>query len=279
MAIHCSDIETLVHTYLDGELAEDDVCEFENHAAECAVCGERLRLEVEFRSDLRRKLAAPRAPDTLRARLGSALDEVDRAEALAQRDSRLGWILPGVATFAAAAALVLFFTVGDRTNSANTAGEPIQHDAVRAHLRRAPLEVTGAANRVSPWIKKHFQPRIEPPRFSGPDVALRGARLGHLQGRDSAQLFYQVERNGRRHDVNVHVIDGADLDFNANATWDVGGRKLGIDEKLGYSIVTYQDEHGIGWVFTSDMSKSDLANLVMSSDLLLRVDERLRNRK
>lgn len=274
MAIHCSDIETLVHTYLDGELAEGDTCEFEAHTHECESCRQRLQEEIEFRTDLRRKLAPPHTPAGLRDRICEALDAEDNEIARASRRRRSSWILPGVATVAAAAALLLFFQVQTRQPPA---AEPVTHDAVKAHLRKPPIEVQGASQ-VSPWIKRHFEPSVEPPRFSSSDVNLRGARLSHLRGRDAAQLFYEARRGPSRHEVQVHIIDGSNLDLRGAVMRRIGGRELFVDRKLGYSIVTYKDQQdGMAYVFTSDMSEQDLLDLVVSSDLLLKASEH-RNR-
>lgn len=268
MAIYCSDIETLVHTYLDGELADDDIGDFETHTDTCAECHERVEAEIEFRTDLRRRLAPPRAPSELMQRVQVALDGHDAEQAQTARRNRFSWALPGAATFAAAAALILFMTYDGSAPSEAL----VAHDAVQAHMRQPPIEVQGASN-VSPWIKRHFQSSVEPPRFSTSGINLRGARLSHLRGRDAAQLFYEIDRSGRRSDVQVHILDGSDLSLAGATRRRIGGRELWIDGELGYSVVTYRDASGMAYVFTSDMSETELLDLVVSSDLLLKVDE------
>ncbi len=271
MAIHCSDIETLVHTYLDGELADHDLDEFEEHTSECAACRARLEEEIEFRNDLRRRLAPPRPPEELRGRLMAALDREDAVAARAERSRRFSWVLPGAATLAAAAALLLFVQAQTQTPVAHV---PVTYDAVKSHLHQQPIEVQGASA-VSPWIKQHFEPTVEAPRFSSSDISLRGARLSHLRGRDAAQLFYQIDHNHRRHAMQVHILDGANLDLGGAVKRHIGGRDLWVDNELGYSVVTYKDpSDGMAYVFTSDMSGRELLDLVVGSDLLLRTGER-----
>ena len=271
MPIHCSEIDTLVHAYLDGELADIDLNEFEEHTAECPECATRLRDEIAFRDHLRRRLAAPRAPQALRTRIDVLLDQEDRVTASARRRSRFAWLLPGTASVAAAAALILFVT----TNNASLPVESVAADAVNAHMRRPPVEVQGQASRVSPWIKEHFDSQVDVPRFAGTNVSLRGARLSHLRGRDAAQLFYQVDRNNQRHDMQVHIVTGADFNLSAKSKRVIGGRDVWIGGERGYSVVTFKDDSGVSYVFTSDMEDADLFDLVVSSDLLLRVNERL----
>jgi len=270
MAIYCSDIETLVHTYLDGELADHDLDEFEDHTSECEACHARVEEEIEFRNDLRRRLAPPRAPGELRGRLMAALDKEDAQAARAERSRRFSWVLPGAATLAAAAALLLFVQAQTQSPAAHV---PVTYDAVKSHLHQQPIEVQGASA-VSPWIKQHFEPTVAPPRFSSSDISLRGARLSHLRGRDAAQLFYEIDRNHRRNAMQVHILDGANLDLGGAVKRHIGGRDLWLDKELGYSVVTYKDpSDGMAYVFTSDMSGKELLDLVVGSDLLLRAGE------
>lgn len=273
MAIHCEDIETLVHSYLDGELAEHELHELETHLAECQACREHAEAEARFLDGLRTRLAAPPCPDTVRARLGKALDAEDRSRSQAARRARFGWVLPGTASVAAAAALVLFVAEW----RAEPEPQPVTYEAVRQHIRRPPLEVQGAG--VTPFIEQHFRPRVALPRFSEPSVRLQGARLSHLRGRDAAQLFYEVRgHSGARHDMQVHIVDAADLELPERQRRVVGGRVIWVDPQLGYSTVTYRDEEGLAYVFTSDMEATELVRLVVSSDLLMRVNERLLGR-
>jgi anti-sigma factor (TIGR02949 family) len=273
MAIDCTEIDTLVHTYLDGELADSDVNEFEEHSAECRECAARIEDEIAFRDRLRRRLAAPRAPQGLHTRIGVLLDQEDRVSASARRRSRFAWLLPATASVAAAAALILFVT----TNNASLPVESVAADAVNAHMRRPPVEVQGQAASVSPWIKKHFDSQVDVPRFASADVSLRGARLSHLRGHNAAQLFYRVDRNNQRHDMQVHIINASDLNLSSKSKRVIGGREVWVGVERGYSVVTFKDANGVGYVFTSDMEDADLFDLVVSSDLLLRVDERLGN--
>ncbi len=270
MAINCSDITTLVHTYLDGELADQDLEEFEEHVLLCGECHARLEDEISFRDRLRRDLAPPRAPADLHQRIGVLLDQEDRVAQAARRQSRFAWLLPGAASVAAAAALVLFIT----STGQNLPVESVATDAVKAHMRRPPIEIQGQDAMVSPWIAQHFRPGVEVPRFSASNVSLRGARLSSLRGREAAQLFYEVDRNHQRHDLQVHIVEAKDLDLGVRHHQVIGGREVWIDDQLGYSVVTLKDDRGMGYVFTSDMDGKELFDLVLGTDLVLGVGER-----
>ncbi len=271
MAFHCSEIDTLIQTYLDGELSSQDLRDFEAHIAECEECRRKLRAERDFRRFIQRRLAetAPQAPQALQQRLRENLDAEDNDLAAARRRARLSWVLPGAATLAAAAALLLFIT----TNRTPVAEETIAEDAVMAHMRRPPVEVQGAGQ-VSPWIEQHFRPDVSVPRFSASNVSLRGARLSHLMGRDAAQLVYDVDRNSQRQELRVHIVDGKNLDLHAKNKRIIGGREVWVDGAYGFSTVTVRGNDGMSYVFTSEMDGDDLVDLVTSSDFFLGADTR-----
>ncbi len=278
MAVYCSDVETLSQTYLDGELAEHELYDFEAHLVECEACRARVDEESAFHTMLRAELAAPDAPASLHDRIQLALDAEDSELATYRRNRRWAWALPGSAALVAAASLALFVTQGLSTPSTNVATKKADTDvgyqAVTQHIRRSPVEVRGAA--VTPWIKQHFMPGVEPPRFSTSSMKMQGARLSHLRGRNAAQLFYKVSKGGQMHDVQIHIFDAANMKMSARSHQLIGGRDVGIDRQLGYSVVTFKDQEGIGYVFTSDMSHDDLLDLVVSSDLVMRIGETLK---
>jgi mycothiol system anti-sigma-R factor len=269
MAIHCSDIETLAQTYLDGELAEHDLSDFETHLAECDQCRAHVDDEVGFRRVLRRNLSAPAAPESLRDRIAASLDAEDVQRAEVARKRRWSWVLPGTASFAAAAALVLFVmqrTPEQHTKISTAAAAEVGTEAVKSHIRRPPVEVQGAA--VNPWIRENFRPQVAIPRFRSRTVNLLGARLSRLRGRDAAQLFYKVRRGARLYDVQAHILDAKDLDLRAPARYRVAGMDMWVDKRFGYNIVKFKDHNGIAYVFTSDMDASELIKLLLRSDLL-----------
>ena len=271
MGMHCKDIDALAQTYLDSELEEHDLNDFEEHVAECAECNDKVGQERKFGDMIRLHLVPPAAPDSLRQRMTATLDGEDARLAEQRRSRRIAMILPAAATFAAAAALAVF-VFANSGDSAPSDSTTVGQDAIRQHMRRPPVEVTGA--KASPWIREHFAPNAVVPRFANADVEFRGARLSHLHGRDAAQLFYDVRGSG----LQVHIIEDAnDLEMPADRQV-VGGRELFVDGRLGLSIVMYRDQQGVLYVFTAETDRASLVELVGSSDLLMQVNERLRRK-
>src|SRR5262249_32261556 len=68
-ALRCAGIQRFVDCYLDGEFAERDRGEFEAHLAECESCRGKVRIQAEWKKQI--KAAAPheKAPAALRNRI------------------------------------------------------------------------------------------------------------------------------------------------------------------------------------------------------------------
>jgi hypothetical protein len=269
MPIRCTDIESLVQTYLDDELAEGESGELEQHVGECEACRRHLVQAARFHERLRQDLAAlapSGAPGELCQRIALALDQEDWR----MRRSRTTWVLPGAATVAAAAALLLF-AVTSVNPTARPAQPQVTEAAVLEHISRPPLEVQGAA--VSPWMRQHYSPTAQMPRFEGVRAVLRGGRLGELRGRQSMQLYYDVLHGQRRHEVVVNVFDGRDIDFASGfpqgRPYTVDGNQLWVGQLRGYGVVAHRDASGTAYLFTSeDLSGERLLEIVARADLL-----------
>ena len=75
----CEDIQSIFSSYLDEELHNSDLREFESHVSGCEDCQESLQIHEREHSALRAHLrATPSAPDLLKKRLSLALDAEDK---------------------------------------------------------------------------------------------------------------------------------------------------------------------------------------------------------
>lgn len=266
MAIQCADTEPLVQTFLDGELADADADALHAHLAECAECNQVAAETARFHASLRERLTPPPAPEHLRDNILQALDQEDWRVRKA-RSPRWNWTLPVASSLAAVAALLFFFVSSNQSVSTS----PVADDAVRQHLRRPPVEVTGT--KVSPFVREHFSHRAHVPRFSDTSTGLLGARLSHVAGRDAAQLFYETRIGNRLYDVSVLIVEPSRLDFCVGRRYMVGDRKLCLAHLQGMHIVSHTDEDGWGYLVVSEMDGPHLLDFVGTSDLLLRASE------
>ncbi|GAB4517970.1 MAG: hypothetical protein Tsb0020_36590 [Haliangiales bacterium] len=275
MPIRCEELESLVQPHLDGELAADDSRELERHCQTCDSCLMQLATEERFHSDLRAALAPPPMPAGLRDMVSHALDQEEwrsQRSGAGRRVTR--WLLPGAATAAAAAAMLLFVStqlgpqIAPPTAQSDVA---VADEAVNQHMRRPPLEVQGTA--VTPWVNKYYRPRVEMPRFDGIRSRLRGARLSQIRGQPAVQLVYDVVENNDRSEVSMMIFDAQGIDF---AKGPVDGKKLSVSGRplwyadvRGYAVVAHAGPDGLGYLFTSaDMNGAHLYELVARSNVL-----------
>lgn len=267
MPLNCTEIETLVEPYLDGELDDRDLHDFIEHATDCHGCSERIKHEEGDRKLLRRRLTAPPAPSSLHERIRLSLDQEDFAARRAARRARLGWVLPGMSVVAAAAALVMFVAVKEP--------QPIQQSvataAVKQHTRQLPVEVKGT--QVSDFVKNYYSPRAKLPQFRT-NSDLLGARATSLMGQDAVQFFFKVERDRRRHDVQVHLFRASPFKATNKHRRIIRGREVWMDDIGGVSTITIKMANGDGYVVTSpSMQQEDLLELLFKSSLMADRDE------
>ena len=256
----CSTIDTLAMAYLDDELAAEERRELDLHLTECAACKKHVEAERSELAHLRGRLAAPPAPDLLRAKVARALDLEDRA----QRARWTRWILPGSSIMAAAAAIAVF--VGINPAASQEVGA-VAKDAMHQQTRALPLEVQGASTNA--WLREHFEPQVDVPQVEGPDGQLLGARAISVNGHDAVLLLYRVNLGGTAFNLSVEMLrDMGDGDLQDGDEVRIGSRTLHVVTLKDRTMVTYVAANHVGYIFLApDLSDNDLINLVAHTDL------------
>lgn len=264
----CKTIDTLSMAYLDDELAAEERHELEAHLTECASCRSTLERERADRSMIRRALAAPAAPDMLRARLSRALDEQEREETKQQRKRWTSYLLPSSAIAAAAAAIAMFVAVQAPSTEkvANVA-----QDAFTQSRRPLPLEVQGPG--TGPWLQQHFAYNVAPPQFHDDGAQLLGARLlpNGINGHDAAMMRFQVRLADRapfQLDV-LAVHDLQDDEMRDGTPVRLNDRTLYVFEDRGRAVVSYVAPNRVGFMFIApELSVSELIGLASRANLV-----------
>jgi anti-sigma factor RsiW len=269
----CPSIDTLAMAFLDDELVAEERRELELHLLECTSCRHHVDAERADLELVRRALVAPPAPDLLKARLARTLDDADREEVRAGRRRSLStigrWLLPGAATLAATAAILMFVLV--RPPAPGELGS-IAQEAVRQQTRSMPLEVQGAS--TGPWLREHFAP-VAPPQFTEPGIQLVGARLTSVGGHEAALLKYLVSIGANQFTLTAVLIDDMRRDgLSGGQAIKIGDRTLHVHNANGIPAVTYVDELGMGYTFAAErLSPQELLELVVSTDLIGRAQQ------
>lgn len=270
MSNTCTDIQATLSTYLDAELDNADLRDFEGHVGDCADCQQTLALAERSHTALRAHLSnTPKASDLLRKRLENALDQEDKVLERQRRKEWFAWSLPAAASALAVAALSLFIwtDLNQPTETATTQTGQVTRDAARQHLLDKPLFIGNDRTSVGRGATDYLNLPVQAPRFSSTKVRLLGWTPAQLAGKQSATFVYEVVDRKGRHQVNVHAVKRSEIDISSQITLEVSGAKLAVDSALGFTTVTYAGSEGLAYVFSSDMSAEELIVLVTNTDI------------
>ena len=268
MALTCSDIGKLVHPYLDGEFSDEDRGALEQHTNECRACHDLVQYELRFKAALRAKLAPPRAPSDLRARMMGALDELDR-EAEHARPLRWAWLLPASAMTAAAAAIALFFLVpaGSATRTlavaSDTAASPSAiavspvsdspNPFIPEHRVRAIPVTAGNRAQLQRELSREVGVSVRLPQFSQLQDSPMSLRLTSLRGRRAVQATYSLDSSD---DLSMIIFDPAGVRLPATHKRSVGDLEVYCDSDRGFRSIAFVAD-GVGYALSSGTLDED----------------------
>jgi anti-sigma factor RsiW len=182
--------EQQLATHFDGELQAGAGRDIERHMAGCDACQAQWRQLAALRTALREQRSPQRAPATLRALLGRALDAED-APAATRRARRHFWwgVMTGGLATAMVAALALLVW-----RQPWQAALPDQ--LVAAHLQatltqRLVAVVSTDRHTVKPWFAAHADVSPVVADFTASGYRLLGGRSDVLQRQRAAVVVYQ----------------------------------------------------------------------------------------
>jgi anti-sigma factor RsiW len=251
----CQSIATVAMAYLDDELAAEERHELEAHITECAACRAHLDAVRADHGLIARALAAPPAPDLLRARIAHSLDAEDKVAVPADRKRWSQYLLPGSAIAAAAAAIAVFVGVKPTdTREVST----VAREAVRLASRPMPYDVRG------PQTNNLLQKEIGIEGPSCPNAEVIGARQTAVNGHDGVLVSYNV--GGRFAMTALAMKNVSPEELDGNVEYRAHGKLLHlVQTDQGLTGVTYVDEHRNGYMFFAPaLSSDDLLSLVAS---------------
>ncbi len=266
----CDSIDTLSMAYLDDELAAEELRDLELHLRDCAACRAHVDAERDAIAELRRRLAPPPAPDLLRRRLMVALDAEDAQTARAPRTS---WILPGAASVAAVAALVLFFV--SRTNppaATKPAAPSIAEQLVQQQVRSPRIAPNPDSSRFQMDVgdgRKGALGLTQQPRDTTETLRLRKVASwdSTFRGREVTTQLFQL--GDAVIQASVFDADGWDLAAGSGERINYAGLDLRYGYADGVAMVIYQSADNTGFVFSAtDLAADDLMKLVATRDLV-----------
>jgi hypothetical protein len=227
----CTSIDTLAMVYLDAELADEELRDFEMHMRECAACRGRVDAEREMIAKLRRGLATASAPGGLRARLTRDLDAEDRTQERVIRRRRIAsWAL--LAGILAALALLVFMP---REAHRSSVVQQVAELRMRSPRVAIPLSWSGdtsmVVHRAAEWDQT----------LPGRDRWVARVYMFQIVGRhDEAAVIQSLRFDSRGEPLpgDRFLVDGVELGV--------------FRDRTGYDIVFHCDIQGMVYAFLSD---------------------------
>jgi anti-sigma factor RsiW len=241
--VRCTDAQTLIESYVDGELDLVRNVEIEEHLENCSMCAPMHQDTLGLRLRIREDVSYFRAPTDLQQRV--------RAIARAKRTGTSRSWAPLWTWSGAIAAVVLLgvITVGlvrraEESSREQMVTQEIVADHVRSLMANHLTDVTSTdQHTVKPWFngKLSFAPPVND--FAAEGFPLVGGRLDYLDGQPVAALVYQR----RLHPINVFV-------------WTAPGKyaeKATGQMRQGYSILFWARD-GMTYCAISDVGADEM---------------------
>ncbi len=235
--VNCRSIDEWSGAYLDGELEEEARDQVETHLQNCPTCRKSVNREQSVRTLLRvrRNNLREAAPVLLREAVLVRLDEFDEK----RRGRR---VLVWAGSVAVTALLIVSFGIGRIYEDGMTEHRSVVVETVNEHIRcllspGVGLDV-GTKDRESAeeWFRSKVDFPVAIPQFEATGLGFRGGRLCYLLDRRVAYLHYQ--RGDDR--FSLFVMDPAGLRLPAGKDVTVGGRRICITSRKGYSLALWE---------------------------------------
>jgi len=248
--MNCTELESRLHPYVDGELDVGETVEATAHVAECLGCRGRVAREREFRQILRRQpreSASDELRESIRARLGRSM----RWAALRP------WLAASTVTAVFAGVVLL---------SALRPVTPLVSELVDTHIAFTQMEESSEFASADPWaveawFRERAKLRVTVADYSMEGIRLVGARVAQAHEHRASYVLYEKGHTplsvfmvpARVRESDLH---GARVSFR--------GHDYVTLERKGYRTVSWSDGEAIFGL----VSMLDYGGLLKCADTL-----------
>jgi anti-sigma factor RsiW len=238
----CESWKSQLDTYLDGEVAQEEMRTFDAHVRNCPSCSADAlsRVQLKRAVQVAGKRFTPSAE--FRKRMQQSIAVKPR------RTFRLGWML-------AAAAMVL--VVGTLTST--YLGERSGRDQVFSEIAdlhvstlasSSPVDVISTdRHTVKPWFQGRIPFAFNLPELQNSEFSLLGGRMTYLGQAPGAHLIYDVGK----HHISVFVFQERSLPARLSD-------KAPQPDKLSFNMETWS-QGGLRYFVIGDASNWDIDSL------------------
>ncbi|HEX3865591.1 MAG TPA: anti-sigma factor [Gemmatimonadaceae bacterium] len=248
--MRCPDCRDALGAYADGELADTERQEIQDHLASCADCAREYERIVATTLSLKEGLVRYAAPDVLKARIRSSLAAEAQAPVTTNRiRAQLRLAAAGIVIAVVSSAITYAAVGASRSSSQSNA---IERELLASHIRSLqPGHLTDVAStnqhNVKPWFNGRTDLSPAVPDLAASGFELVGGRLDYASGRTVAVVVYAR----RQHLINVYS-------WPATGHGDAAPRAT---TENGYHLVEWT-RGGIELWAVSDLNTSELDQFI-----------------
>ncbi|HTK08158.1 MAG TPA: anti-sigma factor [Ktedonobacteraceae bacterium] len=239
--MNCTEMQRLLHAYLDNELDVVHTIEVEQHLAQCKACSQDYQDYQALRTAISTDAPRFQAPELLQKRIRSALRKESKTPV---RLFSRSWL-----SIVAALACVLLAIWGltslrDTFFPANSQANQLVSSHLNSLLANHLVDVPSSdQHTVKPWFdgKLSFSPAVVDLAAQG--YPLLGGRLDYINNTEVAAIVYKH----RKHIINLFV-------------WPVAqgqGSGMGTETLRGYNLIHWT-QGGLNYWAVSDLDLTEL---------------------
>jgi anti-sigma factor RsiW len=241
----CEAWKTKLDTYLDGELAAEDMRAFDTHVRTCANCA----------TDALTKLQMKRAIRTAGIRFTPNAGFRKRIqESIAAKPRRSGIGFGWMAATAVVAILAVIGVAVTYVERERARAEQVYSEVVDLHVATlasaSPVDVVSSdRHTVKPWFQGKIPFTFDLPELQNSGFSLLGGRMTYLDQTPGAQLIYEV----RKHRISVFV-------FHEEAFRRRSDQYFPAARKLSFNMETWSRD-GLRYFVIGDANAADIHEL------------------
>ena len=238
--MECQGWKEKLDIYLDGELSEGDMRDFDSHVRSCSSCSADALQRVQMKRAVR--LAGKQFSPTaeFRNRIQKSIASKPR------RGFSLQWVLAAVVVVAVAAAFsTIYFQ--NRSLRQHVFSE-IADSHVATLASASPVDVVSTdRHTVKPWFQGKIPFAFNLPDVQNTDFILLGGRVAYLDQAPGAHLIYDL----RKHHISVFIFREQSLPAS------LGTRS---PTEMTFSMETWA-QNGLRYFVIGDASPADIDRL------------------
>jgi anti-sigma factor RsiW len=237
----CDEVRSKLEPYVDSELSDGELAEFEPHLRNCASCA----------ADALGLLQMKRLTRAAGVRYSPTPDFRLRMEQSIRSKSKAPWWsirFPKLALAALAAAVLLASViVWQRHAERDRAFNELADMHVAAMASTNPVDVISTdRHTVKPWFAGKLPFSFDLPELQNSGFTLAGGRVAYFEHASGAQLLFTV----RKHQISVFIFQQQ----SGNMPFSLG---TSASTKLAFHMETWS-ERGLRYFIISDAPASDV---------------------